>query len=42
MKKLSHAEHEDDDDEYDGNFQLCDKEKLETGHYNIVGGKIAR
>ena len=36
VKKLSHTEHEDDDDEYDCNFQLCDKEKLETGHYNIV------
>ena len=30
------AECEDDDDEYDCDFQLCDKVELETGHYNIV------
>ena len=35
VKKLS-DEREDDDDEYDWDFQLCDKVELETGHYNIV------
>ena len=35
VKRLSHVEHEDNDGKYDCNFQLYDKEKLETGHYNI-------
>ena len=26
----------EDDDEYDCDFQLCDKVELETGHYSIV------
>ena len=35
VKRLS-DEQEDNDDEYDCDFQLCDKLELETGHYNIV------